>query len=105
MSEYRVWYRKPPEHGRMFEEDENMSQKTLLETHVVVTKDKFAGLEDAFFRMQAEVWSPNGEARGWIEHLGVGHTSMSVGDVLENCETGEYFQCASVGWSQVPVGE
>jgi hypothetical protein len=39
-------------------------------------------LEDVFLHFQAEVWSPNGEARALIERVGLGHTSMSVGDVV-----------------------
>ena len=39
-------------------------------------------LERIYRIMQAEVWSPNGEARELIESLGLRHTSMSVGDVV-----------------------
>lgn len=40
-------------------------------------------LEDVFTWMQGEVWSPNGEAREFIRGLGISHTSMSVGDIVE----------------------
>ena len=33
--------------------------------------------------MQGENWSPNGEARNLIGSLGLSHTSMSVGDIIE----------------------
>jgi hypothetical protein len=41
-----------------------------------------AQLERVFHMMQAEIWSPNGEARPQIEAKGLTHTSMSRGDVV-----------------------
>ena len=41
--------------------------------------------------MQGENWSPNGEARDLIRYLGLKHTSMSVGDIIQDSETGQYF--------------
>ena len=100
---FRVWYRQQPHSdGRFFQEDENLTTKNITETHVVLTKDEFKSLDHAFSYMQGEVWNPNGAANGWVSHLGLNHASMSVGDVLEDCNTGEYFQCASIGWSPVP---
>ena len=32
--------------------------------------------------MQADIWSPNGEANDLIQSKGLQHTSMSIGDVL-----------------------
>lgn len=44
--------------------------------------------DDAFAQMQAMNWSPNGEARSLIESLeDVGHTSMSIGDVLVDVDS------------------
>jgi hypothetical protein len=36
----------------------------------------------SFVALEAERWIPNGEARRTIRALGLGHTSMSVGDIL-----------------------
>jgi len=47
--------------------------------------------EDAYAFMQGNVWSPEGEARGLIEDLGLKHTSMSVGDVIEDTDGNFYF--------------
>jgi hypothetical protein len=33
---------------------------------------------------------------------GVGHTSMSVGDVIRNDETNEYWLCENSGWAPLP---
>jgi hypothetical protein len=44
-------------------------------------------------RFQGENWSPNGEARDLILAKGLRHTSMSVGDVIED-EGGIFLGCA-----------
>jgi hypothetical protein len=59
---------------------------SLDETHVHLKDLEFPGfrdqLERVFMEMQAEVWSPNGEARSLIAEKGLSHTSMSVGDAI-----------------------
>lgn len=45
---------------------------------------------------QAEVWSPRGEMREFILEMGLNHTSMSVGDIVEM--EGEYYFCDRDGW-------
>ena len=45
---------------------------------------------------QAEVWSPRGEMREFIREMGLNHTSMSVGDIVEM--EGEYYFCDPDGW-------
>lgn len=39
-------------------------------------------MSNVFRMMQGEEWSPRGEARNLIRKMGLGHTSMSVGDVI-----------------------
>jgi hypothetical protein len=58
-------------------------------------------LEELFWRMQGENWSPNGEARELIKAKGVQHTSMSVGDIAWDIETGEVWKVADMGWVHV----
>jgi hypothetical protein len=54
----------------------------LAETHTCVRREMEGPTLDLVFAgMQAEIWSPNGEARQHIEKLGLQHTSMSVGDI------------------------
>jgi hypothetical protein len=50
--------------------------------------------------MQAELWSPNGEARPLIYAKGLQHTSMSIGDVIVD-EMGKTFVVASIGFREV----
>lgn len=47
--------------------------------------------ENLYVFMQGENWSPNGEARDLIRGLGLKHTSMSVGDIIEDTETGQFY--------------
>jgi hypothetical protein len=56
-------------------------------------------LEVVFDAMQGEVWSPNGEARPFIQNLGVQHTSMMTGDLVVDYHTGEGWLCEFSGWS------
>lgn len=58
-------------------------------------------LEEIFYRMQGEVWSPHGEARYMIASLGVQHTSMSIGDIARDEQTGKVWRVAMFGWEDV----
>ena len=60
-------------------------------------------LDKAWWQMQAEHWSSNGEGKPLIERLGLSHTSMSVGDVIRD-EGGACWECLDLGWKRV-VGE
>jgi hypothetical protein len=60
-------------------------------------------LEDVFLHFQAEVWSPNGEARALIERKGLGHTSMSVGDVVV-VDDKQVWIVASFGFEALEAG-
>lgn len=54
--------------------------------------------DDVYTQMQGEFWSPNGEARPLIKKLGLGHTSMSIGDCAYNVDTDTMYQCGEYGW-------
>lgn len=56
---------------------------TLEETHRLVGTLAETDLEKVWILMQGFSWSPAGQANGLITRLGLRHTSMSVGDVLE----------------------
>lgn len=81
------------------------SLETLHETHAVVAYIDSDGsaedentLDDIYWSMQGENWSPNGEARDMIEDAGVHHTSMSVGDVIYDTKLGIAWECGNYGW-------
>ena len=53
----------------------------LAKTHVLLKVIEAGNLEQVYFRMQGEDWSPTREAREIVASKGLRHTSMSVGDV------------------------
>lgn len=54
----------------------------LAATHVKLGSVKETNPEKVFHMMQGEMWSPEGQARDFIQASGTGHTSMSVGDIV-----------------------
>lgn len=60
-----------------------IDKANISDTHALVGEISSVDLEDIFYVMQGEVWSPNGEARDLIRSLGLDHTSMSVGDAIQ----------------------
>jgi hypothetical protein len=55
----------------------------LSETHSKIGSINTVDLDEVFFLMQGEIWSPNGEARNVIGDSEARHTSMSVGDIIK----------------------
>lgn len=73
-------------------------------THAFVTTCRANDLDDVYRRMQAEQWSPNGEAAPVIAAAGVGHTSLSIGDLV--CDpNGRFWECVSAGWRRVEIDQ
>lgn len=99
---YAAYYAKEP----TFMEDADLIIGDLANTHVRVRELEADSLENAYMLSQGEMWSPNGEARGLIQSLGLHHTSMSVGDVLVTLngkgESVRYYQVANTGFKEVP---
>jgi len=71
---------------------------------------RYQGAEDVldavYEAMQGHNWSPQGEARAMIEGLGLEHTSMSVGDVIQDVRgPGRAFMVdRPVGFYELPRG-
>ncbi len=53
-------------------------------------------------QIQAENWSPSGEAQPIISGMGLGHTSMSIGDVIENFDAQTAWMVADFGFTRLP---
>jgi hypothetical protein len=71
----------------------------LKETHVLIGTIKgSANLDDIFEMMQGENYSPEGQARNLIQQSGTYHTSMSVGDIIEN-ENGIFYLVSGIGFT------
>ncbi len=95
---YHVYYaRRPTFHASGVLGAPTLTLAALPLSHAWLFEIEAASLDDAFRRMQGEDWSPNGEGRGLIQALGLRHTSMSVGDVLQDQE-GTYWECLHQGW-------
>lgn len=69
-------------------------------------------LEDVYMAMQGERWSPEGEARRVIEMSDIGHTSMSMGDMVvvhhlnaDGSKVCSVFACTSFGFQFVTAHE
>jgi len=108
---YKVWYMKNQEFRdfntgldflmREFPDKvESMRAGNLKATHtLVIVNSKILDvqdnrpeeevLEEIYMEMQGESWSPNGEAKWLLKSLDIGHTSMSIGDIVET-ENGVY---------------
>jgi hypothetical protein len=102
---YRIYYMKPDYFAKFIHGIEIPTRQQLEETHVHLLDLEASTLDAIFSSMQGEVWSPNGEARSLIKGKGLAHTSMSIGDVVEDIDTGEMFACAFVGWSKMEERE
>jgi hypothetical protein len=94
---YRVYYAKNP----VFLPNPGLKRSNLGETHLWLKDLEAENLEDVFQKMQAEVWSPNGEARELILSKGLGHTSMSVGDVVYDLKADRYFEVDMIGFREI----
>jgi hypothetical protein len=93
---FRVLYSKEP---TFVDSDPPITIEQLHETHVFVREVRAPTLEAVFSLMQAERWPPR-EARSVIRKLGLTHTSMSVGDVIQD-ENGRFHECLMVGWREI----
>ena len=94
-NKYLIFYRKQPTF------DEKESKETFEKSYFVEWQYlgylKAANLGEAFNVMQGEIWSPKGQANYLIEQLGLTHTSMSVGDIVQEINGNTYI-CANNGW-------
>lgn len=106
MTTYRIYYMRPEAFRDFGGGFKTPRREDLEKTHVhlidreVSAIGRMDRLNAVFREMQAENWSPNGEQRDLIRSKGLSHTSMSVGDVIED-ETGAFWVVANIGF--VPV--
>lgn len=98
---FQIYYAAVPAHPILFYMDQPFSVELLPITHRFVCELDVPRRENVFAQMQGEVWSPHGEARELIASLGLHHTSMSVGDVVQD-DDGVYWMCADLGWKRLP---
>ena len=101
MPTYQIFYaRTPTFHASGDFGTPRLRVTGLQATHTRLCEVEADSLDEAWRQMQAENWSPNGEARPLLERLGLSHTSMSVGDVIQD-ENGTYWECLDLGWRPI----
>lgn len=92
MPNYQVWYKKD------WVQDTQEALEDFSNCYVPVMRLEAKDVEDVYMSMQGEVWSSEGEARSapWLPH-----TSMSVGDVVENLDDGDWSECLAFGFQDI----
>jgi hypothetical protein len=115
---YNVYYLKHKNLG----EFENLARDLMFDFHegsiTSITKQQFnniyvlvnsfhsddiKSLEEIYNDMQSENWSPLGEKRSMIKELGLSHTSMSIGDIIEKIETQKFWIVTTFGFKEVKI--
>jgi hypothetical protein len=86
--------------GAAYHAADGESVAVKLDDYTQVAKVNCDNLEEVYFRMQGDIWSPRGEARPIIKELGIHHTSMSVGDLIKDSRN-RYWITAPIGFFQV----
>jgi hypothetical protein len=99
---YQVWYMKPSFFRGIV--GDSPDPNNLSATHVHLKDIEADNLEDGLYRMQEDIWSPNGEALDLIQSKGLQHTSMTVGDVLVD-ERDAVYLVTAIGFSALPKHE
>ncbi len=95
---YKIFYARSPE---ALLGNTTPTVAELPQTHVFVRALRSTDLESVYWAMQGENWSPRGEARPLIARLGLGHTSLSLGDVVQ-APDGRYYVCTWSDWDELP---
>ena len=109
MPKYQIFYaRQPTFHPSGAPGIQRLTAAAMQSSHVrlrgtaseAVCEIEADSLDHAWCQMQAERWSPNGEARPLLERLSLSHTSMSVDDVIRD-QDGTHWECLDLGWRPI----
>lgn len=103
MNIFFAYFKKPTRSGGFLRTNPLLSNENFRITHTFVKTVLAKSLEEAFWQMQGEVWSPNGEARELIRSKDLDHTSMSVGDLLMEAESCRIYEVERFGFREIPV--
>jgi len=104
MKKFKVYYaiEPTPEPGELDFGREEVTVETLHTTHRFVREVEAEDLEGVLKMMQDEQCSSNGKARDLVKSLGLSHTSMSIGDVIED-EDGRFYVLDMTGFSELSI--
>jgi hypothetical protein len=98
--QFRVFYMRPDFFGVFIHGDALPDVAKLAETHVELRTVEAASLDAVYNEQQAHNWGEDWQAtNALLDTKGLQHTSMSIGDVIQNVETGEFFVVAFVGFT------
>jgi len=78
--------------------------RTGLLTHVALATIRVDSIDDLYMIMQGENWSSGGReltVQPLIKELGLWHTSLSVGDLAIDHDTGHLHFCDVYGWTDM----
>jgi hypothetical protein len=101
MNAYDIYYMQSDRFRDFICGDEKPTVRELHDSHTKLTTVFADNLNEVYARMQAEHWSPNGEARELIRSKGLRHTSMSVGDVILDVGKNLYYVVSPVGFDLI----
>lgn len=93
----KIWYAK---NLRDFSDSNLPVLATLQTSHVLLGTMESENLDKIFQHLQGEMWSPDGQARQLIQSLGLTHTSMSAGDVIELAGS-RFYACKGFGFALI----
>lgn len=116
MKTVHIWYQKPEfsrdlgmgldffkEHNPEAFRKMNEGQ-TPFKTHVHITSldlTEGEGLDNIYYYMQGENWSPKGEKRDLIKSAGLNHTSMTIGDIIQDGD--KFFFVNNFGFEELRI--
>jgi len=100
---YTVYYKKHDREMEDYVSPVYMTEEYFNTYYRPVADITAEGLEEVYCEMQAENWSPNGEARELIKSLGLSHTSMMLGDIVFCHNDHRHYWCAWMGFDEVKI--
>ena len=95
-----IWYQKDydPERVNNICKNPKRFKPDLKRDYILLGKIKSKNLDEIYWVMQGEVWSPEGQANNLIKKLGLSHTSMMVGDCI--VMDGKTYMVCDVGFAE-----
>ncbi len=104
----KVWYMKPGVSRDLGMGLEWLVKKNMVPTHATFTQTHTflgtldtADVNEALEMMQGENWSPRGEARAFIKGLGLDHTTICTGDIVQVGD--DVFFLDRLGFEKLPA--
>jgi len=77
--------------------------ENLLSTHIKIGTISLKKIEEIYIKLQADYWSPSGEANKLIRKLGLQHTSISVGDIIIFPKENKGYVVAGIGFKEFNI--